>query len=44
MAKRKVRTPEYWREAAPLGLDTDRRIAHSAEETGVGVHLLGRWV
>jgi len=36
--------PEYRREAAALVLDTDRPIAHVAEEIGVGAQLLGRWV
>ena len=44
MAKRKRYTPEYRREAAPLVLDTDRPIAHVAEEIDVGAQLLGRWV
>ena len=42
MGKRKKYTPEYRREAAALVLDTDRPIAHVAEETGA--QLLGRWV
>ncbi|HJB11309.1 MAG TPA: transposase [Candidatus Brachybacterium merdavium] len=44
MVKRKRYTPEYRREAAALVLDTDRPIAHVAEEIGVGAQLLGRWV
>ena len=44
MAKRKRYTPEYRREAAALVLDTDRPIAHVAEEIDVGAQLLGRWV
>ena len=44
MAKRNRYTPEYRREAAALVLDTDRPIAHVAEEIGVGAQLLGRWV
>ena len=44
MGKRKRYTPEYRREAATLVLDTDRPIAHVAEEIGVGAQLLGRWV
>ena len=32
MSKRKRYTPEYRREAAALVLDTDRPIAHVAEE------------
>lgn len=44
MAKRKKYTPEYRREAAALVLDTDRPIAHVAEEIDVGAQLLGRWV
>src|SRR5699024_901334 len=37
-------TPEYRREAAALVLDTDRPIAHVAEEIDVGAQLRGRWV
>lgn len=44
MAKRKRYTPEYRREAAALVLETDRPIAHVAEEIDVGAQLLGRWV
>lgn len=44
MAKRRKYTPEYRREAAALVLDTDRPIAHVAEEIDVGAQLLGRWV
>ncbi len=44
MGKRKKYTPEYRREAAALVLDTDRPIAHVAEEIGMGAQLLGRWV
>ncbi|MFC5331045.1 IS3 family transposase [Brachybacterium fresconis] len=44
MSKRKRYTPEYRREAAALVLDTDRPIAHVAEEIDVGAQLLGRWV
>lgn len=44
MSKRKRYTPEYRREAAALVVDTDRPIAHVAEEIDVGAQLLGRWV
>lgn len=44
MSKRKRYTPEYRREATALVLDTDRPIAHVAEEIEVGAQLLGRWV
>ncbi len=44
MAKRKRYAPEYRREVAALVLDTDRPIAHVAEEIDVGAQLLGRWV
>src|SRR5699024_822078 len=44
MVKRKRYTPEYRREAAALVLDTDRPIAHVAEESGVAAQLLCRRV
>src|SRR5690625_4488317 len=42
MVRRKRYTPEYRRGAAALVLDTDRPMAHVAEEVGVGARLLGR--
>lgn len=37
-------TPEYRREAANLAIESDRPIAHVAEEIGVSAGLLGKWV
>ena len=33
--QRKKYTPEYWREAASLVIESDRPIAHVAKEIGV---------
>ena len=44
MGMRRKFTGEYRREAAKLVIDTDRPIAHVAEELGIGAQLLGKWV
>ncbi|WP_158542063.1 transposase [Brachybacterium sp. JB7] len=44
MSKRKRYTPEYRRATAALVMDTDRPIAHVAEEIDVLAQLLGRRV
>lgn len=42
--KRRTYTPDYWRVAAHLVIDTGRTIAPVAAEIRVGAQLLGRWV
>ena len=44
LGTRRKFTEEYRREAAKLVIDTDRPIAHVAEELGIGAQLLGKWV
>ncbi|MGP5578855.1 IS3 family transposase [Corynebacterium flavescens] len=42
--QRKKYTPEYRQEAARLVLESERPIAHVAQEIGVSATILGRWV
>lgn len=41
---RKKYTPAFRQEAARLVLESERPIAHVAEEIGVSATILGRWV
>ncbi|AQX70672.1 hypothetical protein CA21670_03465 [Corynebacterium stationis] len=43
-SSRKKYTPEFRQEAARLVLESERPIAHVAEEIGVSATILGRWV
>ena len=43
-SKRRRFTPEFRAEAVRLVTETDRPVAHVAEEIGVSAQLLGRWV
>ena len=43
-SSRKKYTPEFRQEAARLVLESERPIAHVAEEFGVSATILGRWV
>ncbi len=44
MTTRRTFTEEYRREAARLAIESDRPIAQTARELGVGESLLGKWV
>lgn len=43
-SSRKKYTPAFRQEAARLVLESERPIAHVAEEIGVSATILGRWV
>ena len=44
MSTRRTFTEEYRREAARLAIESDRPVAQTARELGIGESLLGKWV